>query len=136
MSTSLFDGDIILMCLTFLSMIDSGRSNSSTMHNGIAPPQGFALSNFLSKSQVLIPALASIYAAHEPLGPPPITATLNIWKKNNTVYKNYIFFAYKSAFLKIIVNIEISFPNSLLNIGTKQRYRSIWYTTCQKNLPK
>ena len=46
-------------------------------------------------------------------------------KKNNTVYKNYIFFAYKSAFLKIIVNIEISFPNSLLNIGTKQRYRSI-----------
>jgi len=35
-------------------------------------------------------------------------------KKNNSVYKNYIFFAYKSAFLKIIVNIEISFPDSLL----------------------
>ena len=33
-------------------------------------------------------------------------------KKNNTVFKNYIFFAYKSAFLKIIVNIEICFPNS------------------------
>jgi len=46
-------------------------------------------------------------------------------KKNNTVYKSYIFFAYKSAFLKIIVNIEISFPNSPLNIGTKQRSKSI-----------
>jgi len=45
-------------------------------------------------------------------------------KKNNTVYKNYIFFAYKSAFLKIMVNIEISFPNSLINIGTKQRFKS------------
>jgi len=56
--------------------------------------------------------LASISAAHEPLGPPPITATLNIRKKNNTVYKTYIFFAYKSAFLKIMVNIEICFPNS------------------------
>ena len=48
------------------------------MQSGIAPPHGFALSNFLSKSQVFIPALASISAAHEPLGPPPITATLNI----------------------------------------------------------
>jgi len=48
------------------------------MQSGIAPPHGFALSNFLSKSQVFIPALASISAAHEPLGPQPITATLNI----------------------------------------------------------
>ena len=69
-----------------------------------------------SKSHVFIPALASISAAHDPLGPPPITATLNI--KNN-VYKTYIFFVDKSAFLKIIVNIEICFPNSPLNIGTK-----------------
>ena len=60
------------------SIIDSGKSNSSTMQRGIAPPHGFALSNFLSNSQVFIPALASISAAHEPLGPPPITATLNI----------------------------------------------------------
>ncbi len=45
-------------------------------------------------------------------------------KKNNTVYKNYIFFAYKSAFRKIIVNIEICFPGSTINIGTKQRFKS------------
>ena len=50
------------------------------MHRGIAPPHGFALSNFLSKSQVLIPDLASVSAVQEPLGPPPITATLNISK--------------------------------------------------------
>ena len=67
------------MFLTFLSIIDSGRSNSETIHNGIAPPHGFALSSFLSKIQVLIPALAKISAAHDPLGPPPITATLNIF---------------------------------------------------------
>ena len=82
-------------------------------------------SNFLSKSQVCIPDLASISAAHEPLGPPPITATLNILKKDKTVYKNYIFFAYKSAFLKIIVNIEICFFINTINFGKRRRYKSI-----------
>jgi len=38
-------------------------------------------------------------------------------KKNNTVYNNYIYFAYKSAFLKIIVNIEICFLWLDFNIG-------------------
>ena len=65
----------------------------------MAPPQGFALSNFLSKSQVFIPDLASISAAHEPLGPPPITATLNISKKNCILLKNYINFLIKVHFV-------------------------------------
>ena len=74
----------------------------------MAPPHGFALSNFLSKSQVFIPDLASISAAHEPLGPPPITATLNISKKKLYPIKKLHQFSYKSAFRKLIVNIEIS----------------------------
>jgi hypothetical protein len=47
---------------------------------GMAPPQGLALSSFRSKIQVSIPALASTSAAQEPLGPPPTTATRNILK--------------------------------------------------------
>jgi len=48
------------------------------MHTGIAPPQGLALSNFLSNIMHSIEGFcASISAAHEPAGPPPTTATLN-----------------------------------------------------------
>ena len=47
------------------------------MQRGMAPPQGFALSIFLSKSTVSIPfSWAKISAAHAPDGPPPTTATL------------------------------------------------------------
>jgi hypothetical protein len=70
------------------------------MQRGIAPPHGLALSNFLSKSQVSIPALASISAAHEPLGPPPITATLNIRKKIILYIKTTSFLLIKVHFLK------------------------------------
>ena len=76
----------------------------------MAPPQGFALSNYLSKIQVFIPDLASISAAHEPLGPPPITATLNISKKKYPIKKLHQF-PIKSAFRKLIVNIEICFSD-------------------------
>ena len=77
-STSRLEGEIIRMFRTLRSMIDSGRSNSATMQRGMAPPQGFALSSLRSKIQVSMPALASTSAAHEPLGPPPTTATRNI----------------------------------------------------------
>jgi hypothetical protein len=47
------------------------------MHKGIAPPHGFALSNFRSKRKVSIPfSWAKTSAAHAPEGPPPTTATL------------------------------------------------------------
>lgn len=59
-------------------MISEGKLNSSTIHTGIAPPQGLALSNFLSNIMHSIDGFcASISAAHEPAGPPPTTATLN-----------------------------------------------------------
>jgi len=70
------------------------------MQRGMAPPQGFALSNFLSKSHVFIPDLASISAAHEPLGPPPITATLYIRKKIIQYIKTTSFLLIKVHFLK------------------------------------
>eukprot|EP00457_Paulinella_chromatophora_P004256 gb/GEZN01004267.1/.p3 GENE.gb/GEZN01004267.1/~~gb/GEZN01004267.1/.p3 ORF type:complete len:131 (+),score=2.59 gb/GEZN01004267.1/:863-1255(+) len=77
-STSRLEGDIIFILRTLRSMIDSGKSNSSTMQRGIAPPQGLALSSLRSNNQVWIPALARTSAAQEPLGPPPTTATRNI----------------------------------------------------------
>jgi len=80
MSTSRLEGEIIFMLRTLRSMIDSGRSNSATMHRGMAPPQGLALSSLRSKIQVSMPALASTSAAQDPLGPPPTTATRNILK--------------------------------------------------------
>ena len=62
---------------TLRSMIDDGRLNSSTMHTGMAPPHGFALSIFLSKrTHSIFGFLASASAAHAPDGPPPTTATL------------------------------------------------------------
>ena len=62
---------------TFRSTTDSGKSNSPTMHSGIAPPHGFALSIFLSKNTVSIFfSWAKISAAQAPDGPPPTTATL------------------------------------------------------------
>jgi hypothetical protein len=48
------------------------------MHRGIAPPQGFALSNFLSNKKVSIPAFANVSAAEEPAGPDPTTATRSV----------------------------------------------------------
>lgn len=39
-STSRLEGEIIFIFVTFLSMISAGMSNSSTMHKGMAPPQG------------------------------------------------------------------------------------------------
>ena len=57
-------------------MISVGRPNSSTMHTGMAPPQGLALSIFLSNSvHSMLGFCAKISAAHDPEGPPPITAT-------------------------------------------------------------
>lgn len=38
----LLEGLIIFILVTLRSMISSGRSNSSTMHSGMAPPQGCA----------------------------------------------------------------------------------------------
>jgi hypothetical protein len=45
------------------------------MQRGIAPPQGFTLSNLRSIKNVSIPAFASTSAAQAPAGPPPTTAT-------------------------------------------------------------
>ena len=45
-------------------------------------------------------------------------------KKNNTVYKSYNLFANKSAFRKIIVNIEICSTKQDLNIGTQRRKKT------------
>ena len=39
-STSRLEGEIIFIFVTFLSIISAGMSNSSTMHRGMAPPQG------------------------------------------------------------------------------------------------
>lgn len=39
-STSRFEGEIIFILVTLRSMMLWGRSNSSTMHSGMAPPQG------------------------------------------------------------------------------------------------
>ncbi|KAF5807214.1 hypothetical protein HanRHA438_Chr05g0240381 [Helianthus annuus] len=75
MSTATFDGDIIFILVTRRSIISNGRSNSPTMHNGIAPPQGFALSILRSMRMVSIPPLARVSAAAPPAGPPPTTAT-------------------------------------------------------------
>ena len=62
---------------TFLSTTDSGKSNSPTMHSGIAPPHGFALSIFRSKNTVsMFFSCAKISAAQAPEGPPPTTAIL------------------------------------------------------------
>lgn len=36
----LLEGEIIFILVTLRSMISMGRSNSSTMHRGMAPPQG------------------------------------------------------------------------------------------------
>ena len=54
-------------------MISIGRSNSSIMQSGMAPPQGLQLSILRSMRKVSIPALASTSAAHAPAGPPPTT---------------------------------------------------------------
>ena len=62
---------------TLRSTVLSGISNSPIIQRGIAPPQGLALSIFLSKRTVSIPfSWAKISAAHAPDGPPPTTATL------------------------------------------------------------
>lgn len=61
-------------------MIEEGKLNSSTMHTGMAPPQGLALSIFLSNStHSMLGFLARASAAQAPDGPPPTTATLYFW---------------------------------------------------------
>jgi hypothetical protein len=40
-STSRLEGEIIFILVTLRSMMDWGRSNSSTMQRGMAPPQGW-----------------------------------------------------------------------------------------------
>ena len=76
MSTSTFDGEIIFILRTLRSMISDGRSNSSTMHRGIAPPHGLALSILRSMMYVsMFGSWAQISAAQAPDGPPPMTAT-------------------------------------------------------------
>lgn len=52
--------------------------NSSSMHNGIAPPQGLAVEGLRSKRKVSMPPAASASAAEEPAGPPPTTATRSL----------------------------------------------------------
>ena len=74
-STSRLDGEIIFILVTRRSMISMGRSNSSTMQRGMAPPQGLQLSILRSIRYVSTPPLASVSAAQAPDGPPPITAT-------------------------------------------------------------
>mmetsp|Transcript_13886 Transcript_13886/g.35440 ORF Transcript_13886/g.35440 Transcript_13886/m.35440 type:complete len:202 (+) Transcript_13886:974-1579(+) len=74
-STSRPLGEIIFILRTLRSMMLAGRSNSSTMQSGIAPPQGLQLSIFRSISVTSMPACASVSAAHAPAGPPPTTAT-------------------------------------------------------------
>ena len=62
---------------TLRSMIDDGRLNSSTMHTGMAPPHGLALSIFLSnRTHSMFGFLARASAAQAPEGPPPTTATV------------------------------------------------------------
>ena len=39
-STSRLEGEIIFILVTLRSMMSAGRSNSSTMHSGMAPPHG------------------------------------------------------------------------------------------------
>ena len=63
--------------LTLRSTVVSGISNSPIIHNGIAPPHGFALSILRSNNTVsTFFSWANISAAHAPDGPPPTTATL------------------------------------------------------------
>ena len=62
---------------TLRSTTVSGMSNSPTIHNGMAPPHGFALSILRSNITVSNPrSCAKISAAQAPEGPPPTTATL------------------------------------------------------------
>ncbi|KAG6545366.1 hypothetical protein Mapa_013215 [Marchantia paleacea] len=76
-STATLEGDIIFILVTLRSIMSSGKLNSPIMHRGIAPPQGLALSSFLSNMKVSIPPWARVSAAHPPAGPPPTTATRN-----------------------------------------------------------
>ena len=59
-------------------MISSGKSNSPTIHRGIAPPHGLQLSILRSTRKVSQPPLAKVSAAHAPAGPPPMTATRSL----------------------------------------------------------
>ncbi|KAL1535098.1 ATP phosphoribosyltransferase [Salvia divinorum] len=52
--------------------------NSSSMHRGMAPPQGFAASGLRSKMNVSMPPEARASAADDPAGPPPITAARSV----------------------------------------------------------
>ena len=73
-----FEGEIIFIFVTLRSMISSGKSNSPTIHRGIAPPHGLQLSILRSTRKVSQPPLAKVSAAHAPAGPPPMTATRSL----------------------------------------------------------
>lgn len=60
--------------MTLRSIKSRGIENSSSIHNGIAPPHGLAPDGLLSMRYVSIPPLDRASAADEPAGPPPITA--------------------------------------------------------------
>mmetsp|Transcript_4970 Transcript_4970/g.18631 ORF Transcript_4970/g.18631 Transcript_4970/m.18631 type:complete len:305 (+) Transcript_4970:1084-1998(+) len=77
-STARLEGEIIFILVTLRSMISSGRSNSPTMHRGMAPPQGLQLSILRSMRKVSQPPLARVSAAQAPAGPPPMTATRSL----------------------------------------------------------
>lgn len=60
------------------------------MQTGIAPPQGFALSIFRSKIiHSMFGFLAKASAAQDPAGPPPMTATLNLFATASEQLQGY-----------------------------------------------
>mmetsp|Transcript_47299 Transcript_47299/g.146460 ORF Transcript_47299/g.146460 Transcript_47299/m.146460 type:complete len:233 (+) Transcript_47299:1427-2125(+) len=73
--TSLFVGEIMVILRTRRSTMFGGRSNSSIMQSGMAPPQGLQLSSLRSMRKVSMPARARESAQEAPPGPPPTTAT-------------------------------------------------------------
>jgi hypothetical protein len=73
---------------TLRSITVSGRLNSPTMHSGIAPPQGLALSSLRSNMTVLMPfSCAKISVAQASDGTPPMTETLHLMQRHDTATK-------------------------------------------------
>ncbi len=63
------------MTSTFLTISFRGRWNSLNDFEGVAPPQGLTRLRSFSIRETLAPAVARVFAAIEPEGPPPTTAT-------------------------------------------------------------
>uniref|UniRef100_A0A7C9EF49 Uncharacterized protein n=1 Tax=Opuntia streptacantha TaxID=393608 RepID=A0A7C9EF49_OPUST len=68
------EGEMIRIRRTSRSTTARGMSNSSSMHSGMAPPQGLAPEGLRSKRKVSTPPEARASAAEDPAGPPPMTA--------------------------------------------------------------